>query len=89
MIAHVRYFQYLTVFIGVALTVFLYSYLNGFVSDMIKSSAHYNTGHVRIMTQAYSQESNQNPNDLALIGIDTLMQNIQKTYPDMIWTPRN
>ncbi|MBI9071088.1 MAG: FtsX-like permease family protein [Melioribacteraceae bacterium] len=81
-------FPILTVAIGVTLSVFLYSYLNGFMSDMIKSSAHYNTGHVRIMSQAYAQESNQNPNDLALIGIDTLIQNIQKTYPEMIWTPR-
>lgn len=81
-------FPILTVLIGVALSVFLYSYLNGFVSDMIKSSAHYNTGHVRIMTQAYSQESSQSPNDLALIGVDTLMQNLKKEYPDMIWTPR-
>lgn len=81
-------FPILTVFIGVALTVFLYSYLNGFVSDMIKSSAHYNSGHVRIMTKAYSQESNQSPNDLAIIGIDTLIQNVEKSYPDMIWTPR-
>lgn len=81
-------FPILTVFIGVALTVFLYSYLNGFVSDMIKSSAHYNWGHVRIMTKAYSQESNQSPNDLAIIGIDTLIQNVEKSYPDMIWTPR-
>ncbi|KUO62186.1 hypothetical protein APF79_04230 [bacterium BRH_c32] len=81
-------FPILTVFIGVALTVFLYSYLNGFVSDMIKSSAHYNSGHVRIMTKAYSQESNQSPNDLAIIGIDPLIQNVEKSYPDMIWTPR-
>ena len=81
-------FPILTVFIGVALTVFLYSYLNGFVSDMIKSSAHYNSGHVRIMTKAYSQESNQSPNDLAIIGIDTLIQDVEKSYPDMIWTPR-
>lgn len=81
-------FPILTVFIGVALTVFLYAYLNGFISDMVKSTAHYNTGHVRIMTQAYAQESNQNPNDLAIIGVDSLMQNIEKTYHDMIWTPR-
>ena len=81
-------FPVLTVLIGVALTVFLYSYLNGFVSDMIKSGAHYSTGHLRIMTQAYSKESNQTPNDLALIGIDTLTQNMEKTYPEMIWTRR-
>jgi putative ABC transport system permease protein len=40
------------------------------------------------MTKAYSQESNQSPNDLAIIGIDTLIQNVEKSYPDMIWTPR-
>ncbi len=82
------FFPILTVFIGVALTVFLYSYLNGFVSDMIKSNAHYSTGHVRIMTQAYAKESNQKPNDLAFLGIDALIQNIHTDYPDMIWTPR-
>ena len=81
-------FPVLTVLTGVSLTVFLFAYINGFVSDMIKSTAHYNTGHVRIMTQAYAQESNQTPNDLALIGIDTLLLNIGKIYPGMIWTPR-
>ena len=81
-------FPVLTVVVGVALTVFLYSYLNGFVSDMIRSSAHYQTGHVRIMTQAYAKESDQKPNDLALLGIDTLMLQITQMYPDMIWTPR-
>jgi len=30
----------------------------------------------------------QNPNDLALIGIDTLMQNLKITYPEMIWAQR-
>ena len=54
-------FPILTVFIGVFLTVFLYSWINGVLSDMVKSTAHYQTGHVRIMTQAYAKESNQNP----------------------------
>lgn len=81
-------FPVLTVLIGVSLTVFLYAYINGFVSDILKSTAHYGTGHVRIMTQAYAQESAQNPNDLALMGIDSLIQNMRNAYTDMIWTPR-
>ncbi|MFC1537795.1 ABC transporter permease [Candidatus Latescibacterota bacterium] len=81
-------FPVLTVFAGVFLAVFLYSFLNGMVADMINSTAHFQTGHLRIMTQAYAQEVNQNPNDLALIGVDGLLQTLQKKHPEMLWTPR-
>ncbi len=81
-------FPVLTVFIGVFLAVFLYSFLNGVMSDMVKSTAHYQTGHLRIMTQAYAKEANQNPIDLAFIGVDNLLQNLNEKYPEMIWTPR-
>jgi len=81
-------FPVLTVFTGVFLAVFMYSLLNGVVSDMIKSTAHFQTGHLRIMTQAYAKEANQNPIDLALIGVDDLSQRLNKQYPQMLWTPR-
>jgi putative ABC transport system permease protein len=81
-------FPILTVFIGVFLAVFLYSFLNGIISDMIKSTAHYQTGHLRIMTQAYAKEADQNPIDLAFIGVDSLLQRLNEKYPDMLWTPR-
>jgi putative ABC transport system permease protein len=81
-------FPVLTVFIGVFLTVFLYSWINGVLSDMVKSTAHYQTGHVRIMTQAYAKEANQNPIDLAFVGVDNMSQILNDKYPDMIWTPR-
>jgi len=81
-------FPVLTVFIGVFLAVFLYSFLNGVMSDMVKSTAHYQTGHLRIMTQAYAKEANQNPIDLAFVGVDNLLQNLNEKYPEMIWTPR-
>lgn len=81
-------FPVLTVFIGVFLTVFMYSFLNGVLADMVKSTAHYQTGHLRIMTQAYAKEANQNPNDLAFIGVDKLLASLHEKYPGMIWTPR-
>lgn len=81
-------FPVLTVFAGVFLSVFLYSFMNGMVSDMIESTAHFQTGHVRIMTQAYAQESNQNPNDLAYIGVNDMLQTLHEKYPEMLWTPR-
>jgi putative ABC transport system permease protein len=74
--------------VGVFLAVFLYSWINGVLSDMVKSTAHYQTGHLRIMTQAYAKESNQNPIDLAFVGVDDMIKNLNEEYPDMIWTPR-
>ena len=81
-------FPVLTVFAGVFLSVLLYSYINGVVSEMIKSTAHYQTGHLRIMTRAYAKEANQNPNDLALIGVDKIIADLNEKYPEMFWTPR-
>jgi len=57
---------------GVMLTVFLHAWINGAVSGLIQSTAHYQTGHVRVMTKAFAAHVDQNPNDLALLGIDTL-----------------
>jgi putative ABC transport system permease protein len=81
-------FPVLTVLVGVALTVFMYAYLTGFISDMLRSTAHYNTGHVRVMTRAYAQEAAQSPNDLALIGLDSTRQILHRNFPEMLWTPR-
>ena len=81
-------FPLLTVIAGVFLAVFMYSFMNGVMSDMIKSTAHYQTGHLRIMTQAYAEEANQKPIDLALVGVKDLIRTLKKQYPGMLWTPR-
>jgi putative ABC transport system permease protein len=82
------FFPLLTVSIGVFLAVFMYSYINGILEDMVKTTAHFQTGHVRIMTQAYAREASQNPNDLAFIGVGKLLPSLNEKYPGMIWTPR-
>jgi len=81
-------FPVLIVAAGVVLTVFLHAWINGAWTSVIQSTAHYSTGHVRVMTKAYSKEKDQRPNDLALLGIDTLMAELRHTFPDMLWTPR-
>jgi len=81
-------FPFLIVLLGVLLTVFLQAWLNGAVSLMIQSTAHYSTGHVSVMTRAYAKDADQVPNDLALLGIDTLMTELRRDYPDLQWTPR-
>lgn len=81
-------FPLLTVLAGVVLTVFLHAWLNGAISAMIQSTAHYNTGHICVMTRAYDKEADQIPNDLALLGIDTLTTELKQNYSDLLWTPR-
>jgi len=81
-------FPVLMVCAGAFLTVFIYSYMKGAIGDMVDSSARFDTGHVKIMTIAYSELSDQMPNDLALLGIGALMEKIEKQNPDMVWTSR-
>lgn len=81
-------FPFLTVAIGVMLTVFLYSYIKGGESNFVESSARFSTGHVKIMSRAYAAEADQFPNDLAYIGVDSLLEELKQEFPEMIWTPR-
>jgi putative ABC transport system permease protein len=81
-------FPVLTVVIGVMLTVFLYNWINGAEFNFIDSSARFNTGHVKVMSRAYAREADQVPNDLALVGVRTLLDELREQYPEMIWTPR-
>ncbi|MCK4782258.1 MAG: hypothetical protein KAV87_00805, partial [Desulfobacteraceae bacterium] len=81
-------FPVLMVCAGAFLTVLLYSYMKGAIGDMVDSSARFEKGHVKIMTRAYNELSDQMPNDLALLGTDDLMDQLRKDNPHMIWTPR-
>jgi putative ABC transport system permease protein len=81
-------FPVLMVCAGAFLTVLLYSYMKGAIGDMVDSSARFEKGHVKIMTRAYHELSDQMPNDLALLGTNDLMDQLRKDNPHMIWTPR-
>lgn len=74
--------------IGVMLTVVLFCWLNGIVNDTAELNARFSAGHVKIMTAAYARDVDQMPNDLALTGVDTLMQNLRKQFPGFSWGER-
>ncbi|HUI09711.1 MAG TPA: FtsX-like permease family protein [Bacteroidota bacterium] len=82
------FFPLLTVFVGVLLTVALQSWMHGVMSSLVQTTAHYTTGHVRVTTRSYAKEADQVPNDLALLGIDTLIAGLRRDFPDLLWTPR-
>ena len=69
-------FPVLMVSAGAFLTVLLYSFMRGAIGDMVDSSARFDTGHVKIMTRAYSELSDQMPNDLALLEIGDLVKQL-------------
>ncbi|HUI66175.1 MAG TPA: FtsX-like permease family protein [Bacteroidota bacterium] len=74
--------------LGVILTVYLYSFMVGVFNDMIDDNARFDTGHVKIMTQAYNELSSQLPNDLAITGADSLINLLRKQYPSFDWVER-
>lgn len=78
----------LVVTIGVALTVTLSGYLRGVMGDIVDQSARMQTGHVKVMSRAYAENKDQLPNDLALLGADTLMAKLETDYPDISWVKR-
>jgi len=81
-------FPLLTVMIGVLLTVLLFCWIKGAETNFLEAAAKFESGHVKIMSRAYSAESDQIPDDLAFIGVGELMQGLNKDFPDLIWTAR-
>ena len=81
-------FPVLMVSAGVFLSVFIYSYLNGAIGDMVDVSARFDTGHVKVTTRAYSELAAQMPNDLAILNSAEVLTKLKVSYPNMSWTER-
>ncbi len=81
-------FPVIIVALGVSLTVFMFSWVQGAYDEIIQVNARYSTGHLKITTAAYDKESEQLPNDLALVHVDSLLMQIRAAYPDVSWHPR-
>ncbi len=78
----------LVVAIGVFSVIFAYGLINGMMSNMIESTANFQTGHLKVMTRAYSENEEQKPNDLALLDTDMLIEQLRADFPGVEWVPR-
>lgn len=78
----------IVVSLGVFLTVAGSGWIAGIFSDIIDTNANFTTGHVKITTKAYAENEEQMPIDLAIIGVDDLLTEVQKNYPDLEWVKR-
>lgn len=85
---HRSLFPVIVVALGVLLTTLLYSFMSGMMNDLIDSTARFDSGHVKVMTNAYHALENQVPNDLALTGTGSMLDFLKKTYPGYEWTAR-
>lgn len=78
----------LVVSLGVMLTVVFHAWIIGIMGDSIEFTAKFSTGHVKVMTRAYSENQDQMPNDLALTETDTLLTDLTTLFPDVTWVER-
>ncbi len=78
----------LTVVAGVMLTVLMYCWIRGTETEIIRASAHFSTGHMKIMSRAYAKNEDQIPNDLSYFGVSDLILDLRSEFRDVIWTPR-
>ncbi len=85
---HRSLFPIIVVAFGVLLTTIVYSFIDGDMNDLIDSNARFDTGHLKITTRAYDNLASQMPNDLALTGLEKLMQSLNNEYPGYDWTAR-
>jgi len=74
--------------VGVLLTVFVYSFIQGELYGIISSNADFHTGHVKVVTRAYAEQIEQAPNDLILLGMSELQRDLSQQFPEIHWTPR-
>jgi len=81
-------FPVIVVMSGVMLTVFFQTWIKGALDGFIETSANFQTGHVKVMSQAYAREADQVPNDLAYVGVEDLLHGLRRDHPQLVWTPR-
>lgn len=78
----------IVVALGVFLTVFMSAFFKGVLTDIIEMTANFSSGHVKVTTRAYSENSDQLPIDLAIIGVSDIKNQLTTEYPDMDWFER-
>jgi len=81
-------FPLLTVIAGVGLTVIGYSWVRGTESELVRASAAFSTGHVKVAPRGAASESDSASIELALDGAGALLRDLRRQYPSLGWTPR-
>ncbi len=78
----------LVVAVGVSLSVFMHAYVTGIMGDMVRQSAHYSEGHVKVLTRPYAEMAHLNPIDLSILNASELEEVLVRQYPELDWVHR-
>jgi len=81
-------FPIMVIVMGVAIVVLMNAYINGAVGGMYRTTAKFNTGHVKIQTRAAIQENVIGAADLSLLGNRALLEDLEKEIPEMTFHER-
>ena len=81
-------FPVLVITLTVTLVIFTIGFMKGIMNNLLLDTAVILTGHEKIITRAYNEESQLMPNDLALLDVDQLIHDLNQDYPDFFWSPR-
>jgi len=81
-------FPVIIITITVAIVIFATGFMKGSMNSVFQSTAVIISGHEKVVTRAYKEESQMLPNDLALLNVDQIIRNLDKEYPDHFWSPR-
>ncbi len=81
-------FPVLVISLTVTLVIFSIGFLKGTMNSLLLDTAVIFTGHAKVVTRAYHEESQLMPNDLALLEVDQLVDDLNQNYPEFFWSPR-
>ena len=81
-------FPVIIITITVTIVIFSIGFMKGSMNSVFQSTAVIISGHEKVVTRAYKEESQMLPNDLALLNVDQIIRNLDKEYPDHFWSPR-
>ena len=81
-------FPVIIITITVTIVIFAIGFMKGTMNSVFLDTAVIISGHEKVVTRAYKEESQMLPNDLALLDVDQIMINLNKEFPDYFWSPR-
>ena len=82
-------FPFLVVTLGVAMMIALLGFMEGVIMDMLDTTAHLDTGHLRFVNKAFYEEEHLIPMDRALAAQKETRQWLEfHSPPEVEWVPR-
>jgi putative ABC transport system permease protein len=85
---HRYLFPLIIVSSGVLIMIFLLAFVNGYMDSFIRANASFETGHLKVMSRAYSEIISQKPYDLSLLDIQSDLDKWRQRYPQLEWVQR-